>query len=173
MTYEQYCEQAQKISSEKYTMRIKQRQDAKYKHDVYLCGALKNDSIRELAWHLRTNFSYDVFDDWHSAHVEADQLLWAYHRDWRGHSVAEALRGPVATMIRDFDKKHIDSSSVVVLVAPAGKSAHMEIGYAIGQGKGTIYYYPEEPDRFDIMVGMVDHIAVGIGDLVKKIGLCL
>ena len=51
------------------------------------------------------------------------------------------------------DKKWLDWSEGVVLVLPAGRSAHLEAGYAVGQGK-PVWAYGEFPaGEFDVMYG--------------------
>jgi nucleoside 2-deoxyribosyltransferase len=55
----------------------------------------------------------------------------------------------------DFDKRHIDSSDIVIMVMPAGKSAHLELGYSIGMGKEAHILFDVEPDRFDLMYNFV------------------
>jgi hypothetical protein len=50
-----------------------------------------------------------------------------------------------------YDKSHLDRADVAVLVSPAGKSAHLELGYIIGKGRPGIIYNAAEPDRWDVM----------------------
>lgn len=45
------------------------------------------------------------------------------------------------------DKKHLDDCDALVLVLPSGRSAHLEAGYAAGQGK-RVYVLLHE-DRFE------------------------
>jgi nucleoside 2-deoxyribosyltransferase len=57
------------------------------------------------------------------------------------------------------DKKWIDWSDCVLLVLPAGKSAHLEAGYAVGKGKHLIIYQQIFPKgEFDVMYGFADLI---------------
>lgn len=46
-----------------------------------------------------------------------------------------------------FDKDALDWADTCVLVLPCGRSAHLEAGYAVGQGKRTVFYL--HPDRFE------------------------
>lgn len=46
-----------------------------------------------------------------------------------------------------FDKRALDWCNVCVCLLPCGRSAHLEAGYAIGQGKPTIFYI--SPDQFE------------------------
>lgn len=57
------------------------------------------------------------------------------------------------------DKKWIDWADVCLLILPAGKSAHLEAGYAKGQGKTLIIWQAEYPKGdFDVMYGFADLI---------------
>jgi hypothetical protein len=119
---------------------------------IYIIGALKNDNIPKIAAALRP--TYDVFDQWITPGPEADQFLFQYAKQ-RGWNYKEALTCFAARNNFEFDKRHIDSSDIVVMVMPAGKSAHLELGYAIGMGKEAHILFDAEPDRFDLMYNFV------------------
>lgn len=88
--------------------------------------------------------SWEIFDDWYSPGPEADDF-WKTYEQGRGRSYSEALKGYAARHIFEFDKHHIDSADAGILVCPAGKSGHLELGYMIGQGKpGYILLNPDE-----------------------------
>ena len=72
----------------------------------------------------------------------------------------------------EFDKRHIDSSDIVVMVMPAGKSAHLELGYSIGLGKEAHILFDVEPERFDLMYNFVpaENIHFSIEQLVERLG---
>lgn len=116
---------------------------------VYLIGSLRNREVPLLGNWLRDQ-GINVFDDWHAAGPEADDHWQAYERA-RGRTYEQALAGAVAQNAFNFDKRHIDASTAAVLVMPAGKSAHLELGYAAGAGKATAILLVEEPERFDLM----------------------
>jgi NTP pyrophosphatase (non-canonical NTP hydrolase) len=46
-----------------------------------------------------------------------------------------------------FDKNALDWADTCVLVLPCGRSAHLEAGYAAGQGKLTLFFL--HPDKFE------------------------
>lgn len=57
------------------------------------------------------------------------------------------------------DKKWLDWSDCCLLVLPSGKSAHLEAGYAKGQGKLLIIWQNIFPKgKFDVMYGFADLI---------------
>ncbi len=134
---------------------------------VYLVGSLRNPKIPQIAKELRTH-SFDVFDDWHCPGPETDEFWQAYEKD-RGRSYQEALDAPHAWNVFEFDKKHIDRADVVVLVMPAGRSAHLELGYAKGSGKKAYVLFEEEPERWDVMYRFADGVAMSVEELIGKL----
>ncbi len=122
---------------------------------VYLIGSLRNPEIPKIAKRLREATGYEVFDDWHAAGPNADDH-WRDYEQARGHNMAQALKGHTAQHVFAFDRKHLDSSDAVVLAWPAGKSAHLELGYAVGKGKHGFVLIDGEPERFDVMLNFAD-----------------
>jgi len=116
---------------------------------IYLIGSLRLPAVREFAEELR-EAGLDVFDDWHAAGPEADDI-WQTYEQHRGRSYLEALEGHHAKMVFDFDLKHLTRASVAVLVLPGGKSAHLELGYMLGQRKRGYVLFDKEPERWDVM----------------------
>lgn len=136
---------------------------------VYLIGALKNRAIMDLANDLRSAVGCEVFDDWLAPGPEADGFLREYELN-REHSYAEALRGHAAQHVFHFDKHHLDTSDVAVLVLPAGKSGHLELGYMAGQGKRTyVLLEDQEPDRIDIMYNFADGVLANKDELIARL----
>src|ERR1700679_1549583 len=101
--------------------------------NIYVIGSLRNPKVPELAGRLRREGHF-VFDDWYAAGEKADDE-WQKYEQQRGHSYSEALRGYAARHVFSFDYKHLDEATDVVLVTPAGKGGHLELGWAIGRGK--------------------------------------
>lgn len=117
---------------------------------VYLIGSLRSPYVPPVANAIR-EIGFDVFDDWYAAGPEADDYWQKYEQVHRGHTFAQALRGNPAYHVFDYDHKHLDRSHIGVLVMPAGKSGHLELGYLLGQGKPCYVYFDKEPERWDIM----------------------
>jgi len=118
---------------------------------IYLIGSLRNPAIPEIGKVLR-EVGFEVFDDWYAAGPEADDY-WQKYEQNRGHTYAEALKGYAANHVYNFDKHHLDACDIAVLALPAGKSGHLELGYAIGAGKsGYILLDENKPvERWDVM----------------------
>lgn len=116
---------------------------------IYVIGSLKNHHPCNVANELREH-GYEVFDDWHATSPDTDKYLTAYERG-RGRNMRDALRGKAAQNQFKFDKAHLNLCRAVVLVMPAGKSGHMELGFVCGLGKPAFVLLERDPDEFDLM----------------------
>lgn len=134
---------------------------------IYIIGSLRNPKVPELANKLRS-LGYDVFDDWYSPGPETDDYWQAYEKA-RGRSYKEALNGYHPKQVFEFDKYHIDRSDTIVLCLPAGKSAHLELGYAVGTGKTAYILLDGDPDRYDIMYLFASDIFNNEGELIETL----
>ena len=135
---------------------------------LYIIGSLRNEGVPTLAKGLRATFpGLDIFDDWYAAGETADDSWRDYERA-RGRTYAEALKGRAANHVFNYDKSHLDSSDLVVLLLPAGKSGHLEAGYCIGKGK-PVAILVDDPDRWDVMYLFADTVCHDAKELVEWI----
>jgi nucleoside 2-deoxyribosyltransferase len=133
---------------------------------IYVIGSLRNPRVPEIANILRDE-RIEAFDDWYAAGPEADDK-WREYEVARGHSYVEALEGAAAKNVFAFDKRHIDAADRVLLVLPAGKSGHLELGYSIGRGKRS-YILLDTPDRWDVMYQFADMVTDKLEDIIKDV----
>ena len=54
-----------------------------------------------------------------------------------------------------------------MLVYPAGRSGHLELGYAIGKGKRGYVVLDEEPQKWDVMLNFADGTFMSVEELVE------
>ena len=132
---------------------------------IYLVGSLQNPQIPGVAKALRVSLGVEIFDDWYSPGPETD-VFWRAHEKARGRTFKQALQGHHAQDVFAFDKRNLERADAVVLVLPAGKSGHLELGWAIGKGKPSFILLSGEPERFDLMYAFADYIAEDFDDLV-------
>ncbi len=140
---------------------------------IYLIGSLRNPEIPHIGLELR-ELGFEVFDDWWSASPDADDW-WQQHERLKGKDYKEALWGHHAESVFEFDKKHLDRADIVVLVMPAGRSGHIELGYSIGNDKAGYVLFDHEPERFDVMYRFCTDIAFSLPSLkeiLKRNHLC-
>ena len=133
---------------------------------IYLIGSLRNPEIPNIANTLRT-YGFDIFDSWYAAGPIADDC-WRDYEKGKGLSYLEALKHYAAQHVFCFDKKYLDQSTGAILVTPAGKSGHLELGYIIGQGKPGYILMHEEPERFDVMYNFATAVFYNIEDLIVE-----
>jgi hypothetical protein len=133
---------------------------------IYLIGSLRNPQIPLISNQLR-DAGHEVFDDWFAAGPDGDDN-WRDYEKTRGRSYREALEGLAANHVFEYDKFHLSRASEVVLVAPAGKSGHMEFGWALGQGKRG-YYLLDDPERWDVMLKFATKVVGSVEELIKEL----
>lgn len=134
---------------------------------VYLIGSLRNPQVTVIANQLRAH-GYDVFDDWMAAGPEADDK-WRDYEIQRGHGVRDALLGYAAEHVFQFDLQHLRRANIVVMLMPAGKSGHLELGWALGQGKPGYILFDQEPERFDVMWKFATAICYNVEELLTHL----
>lgn len=132
---------------------------------LYLIGSLRNANVPKIAKELRSA-GLTVFDDWFAAGPEADDW-WQRYESGKGHTYQEALAGFAAQNVFLFDKRHIEAADVVVLVTPAGKSGHLELGWALGQGKKGYILLDAPVDRYDVMYNFATGVVNSAADLAR------
>lgn len=90
-------------------------------------------------------------------------------QDWTADQYIAALDHPLAEagFASDFDA--MKWADTFVLVLPCGRSAHLELGWAVGAGKRTVII-TQDGEEPELMAKMVDHIAVGLDDALDFLG---
>ncbi|KKN83871.1 hypothetical protein LCGC14_0295240 [marine sediment metagenome] len=134
---------------------------------VYLIGSLRNPQLPVIGNHIR-DLGFDVFDDWWAGGYEADDW-WQKYEQTKGRSYAEALGDRYAKHIFEFDLHHLNTSDLGVLVLPAGKSGHIEMGYLIGRGIPCYVLFEGEPERFDVMYRFASKVFLHLDDLLTEL----
>ena len=137
------------------------------KSAVYVIGALRNPEVPVLANQIE-NLGIEAFCDWYSPGPDADDF-WRDYSKQRGLSYGQALQSYAATHIFEFDKYHLDRCDAAVLLMPAGKSGHLELGYMIGRQKPGYILFDTEPERYDVMVQFADGIFFKRADLFEAL----
>lgn len=133
---------------------------------IYLIGSLRNPQVPIIAEQLRAA-GHEVFDDWYAAGPEADDK-WRDYEQARGHSYIEGLSGLAANHVYRFDRTHLDRCEAAVLVLPAGRSGHLELGYVIGTGKPG-YLLLDDSERWDVMYRFADGVYYLVDELVTAL----
>lgn len=133
---------------------------------IYLIGSLRNPAVPEFANRLRREGFY-VFDDWYAAGPEADDK-WRDYEKARGHTYIEGLDGLAANHVYQFDRFHLTRCDTAVLMLPAGKSGHLELGWMLGRDK-LGYILLDDPDRWDVMYKFADGVFTDPDKLIEEL----
>lgn len=103
-----------------------------------------------------------------------EQIDPQHDRSHVGGTSAEAyirmLDHPTAIAGFDADFAAMEKADTFVLVLPCNRSAHLELGWAIGQGKRTAVLL-EDPCEPELMYRMVDYLAPSLFDLLGWLGV--
>jgi nucleoside 2-deoxyribosyltransferase len=134
---------------------------------IYIIGSLRNPKVVGFANALQAQ-GFEAFCDWLAAGRIADDS-WRDYTKARGLNYKEALRGYAAQNVFQFDKRHLDRCDASVLLMPAGKSGHLELGYTIGQKKPGFVLFTDTPKRYDVMVNFATDVFFSQKELFKEL----
>lgn len=134
---------------------------------VYLAGSLKNKKVLEIHKKLLGD-GFSPFSEWLCPGEDADDHLRDYFRSL-GWNYREIFESSAVRNIFEFDRDHILSSDAIVGIWPAGKSLHLELGYAVGKGIPAFIYMEEEPDRVDVMHRFLDDIFLSYDEMKDRL----
>jgi len=135
--------------------------------EYYLIGSLRNPQIPEISLALRIA-GINIFDSWYAAGPLADDS-WKTYEQSRGLTYPQALQDYAAQHVFTFDRRHLDRCYGAILVYPAGKSAHLELGYVLGQGKPGYVLLDDHKDRWDVMLNFATAVCYSVEELVEWI----
>ncbi len=122
---------------------------------IYIASSWKNaERVKILAGMLRVK-GHDV-----DAFCEArkGRTIFNFHEVPGAdlHNGITMLKEPIVKKAFTEDKKWLDWADAVVMLLPCGKSAHLEAGYAKGQGKKLFIMGEFPAGEYDVMYGFAD-----------------
>ncbi len=117
-------------------------------HDVY---DFRNPWVRPGACGVGFHWS-EIDPDW---------------KQWTPQQFVAALNHPIAKDGFNSDKTALDWCDACVLVMPCGRSAHLELGYAIGANKRSVILLSDgEPE---LMYGLSESLVFDIPSLLLEL----
>jgi len=133
---------------------------------IYIASSWKNGQLAvDLAHFLREEEGHEV-----DCFCETRPGRYTFDaRELPGHeelNAKTALKRPEFQKAFEQDKAMLDWCEAVVMVLPCGKSAHLEAGYAKGQGKRLYVWGGMPAGEWDVMYGFADGL-FGHGELPK------
>lgn len=85
--------------------------------------------------------------------------------NWTIHQYVHNVHQPVADRGFKFDRDALNWCDTCVLVLPCGRSAHLEAGYAAGQGKRTIVMLDQDKFEPELMYRLGHGFVTNIHEL--------
>lgn len=96
--------------------------------------------------------------------IDPDWLTWTPEQYVKQLDHLRAVDG----FAKDFAA--MERADTFVLILPCGRSAHLELGWAVGAGKRTAILLDERPEP-ELMYKMVDYLATSLFDLLGWLGV--
>jgi len=129
---------------------------------IYVASSWRNEPYPQVVDALRAD-GHDVYDfrnppggtgfSWQQVDASNARDIDSYFR---------ALDTDIAARGFDSDRLHLDDCEGLLLVLPCGRSAHLEAGYAIGQGKTVVVLLHEdkfEPELMYLLAGRANIVS--------------
>jgi hypothetical protein len=138
---------------------------------IYVASSWRND-IQPTVVKSLADAGHDVYDFRHPQ-IGDNGFRWSdideKWQHWTPSQYREYLKDPIAELGFDRDMNALRNCEAVVAVQPFGRSASLELGWAVGAGKMTVLLLAEgEPE---LMVKMCTHICLTIDEVVKIVSL--
>lgn len=137
---------------------------------IYVASSWRNEyqsivvsALRETG-HDIYNFRNPIPGDYGFAWHEID-VMW---QSWRNKEFRQALKHPRAIDGFNKDFTAMKWADVFVLVLPCGRSAHLELGWAIGMKKTSIVLLDDSCEP-ELMYKLVDHLCVNLSEVIYVI----
>lgn len=139
---------------------------------IYVASSWRNEKQPQIVGWLRSA-GHEVYDFRHPAPGN-DGFAWSEidpaWKSWTPQAFEKhALRDPIALKGFGFDMRGLDWADTCVLVLPCGRSAHLEAGYAIGQGKQVLILLDDKGFEPELMYLMATHLVHGPADLLAAL----
>lgn len=135
---------------------------------IYLASSWRNEDQPQMLMALR-DAGFDVYDFRNPVPGNIGFAWSDIDPDWQKWTTREFIAGlnhEVAERGYAFDYDAMEWADTFVLLLPCGRSAHLELGWAVGAGKETaIFAPPEGPMEPELMYKMVDLITDDIDKL--------
>lgn len=149
-------------------MRPEKVEAGETRHRIYVASSWRNEEQVRVVEALRAD-GHEVYDYRHPTPGDSGfswrQIEGPPREQWTAaHFANVVLDHPVAKRGFDFDMTALEAASACVIVLPCGRSAHLEHGYAVGQGKLTVVYQAtlDEPE---LMYRMCDYFATTLAEV--------
>jgi len=135
------------------------------KNEVIFSIKLENEKLVKSWYSLLITYKFEV-----DAFCYMENGRYVFHFSEIGDlsklNAIDCLKDERSQLAFLEDKKWLDWADVCLLILPAGKSSHLEAGYAKGCKKKLIIWQEEFPKgEFDVMYGFADLITNSMNEV--------
>lgn len=125
------------------------------KRKIYVASSWRNAQQPHVVAALR-GAGHEVYDFRNPLDGDGGFHWSQVDREWRDWGLPQYVHhletNPIAAKGFKLDKDALNWADTCVLLLPCGRSAHLEAGYACGQGKDVVVMLSdEEPLQFELM----------------------
>lgn len=140
---------------------------------IYVASSWRNPYQQNLVTLLRKE-GHEVYDfrnpdmdnhGFHWSEIDGGWKMWTNER----YRLESVFSNRMAQNVSDFDA--MKWADTFVLALPCGRSAHLEFGWACGQGKTTVIWMSPEQQEPELMNKMADFIAINNDELLDFLSL--
>ncbi len=132
---------------------------------IYVASSWRNDRQPALVQALR-GAQFEVYDFRDPAFGFSWRDIDPAWRTWSAARYLQALESEPVIVGYERDMAALEDADCVILVLPCGKSAHLEAGWAVGQGKPLIIVLDSREIEPDLMYRMAAKIVTTLEDAV-------
>lgn len=133
---------------------------------IYVASSWRNQRLTDVVAAIRAA-GHEVYDFRENEAFDWVQIDPQWEK-WTPEQFRDALKNPLATAGHFRDVTALNEADMVVLVAPCGRSSHLELGMAIGQGK-RVAVLLEAGERPELTYRSVDFLCLDMPELLGAI----
>lgn len=140
---------------------------------IYVASSWRNEAAQQSAVATLRAAGHDVYD-FRNPKPGDNGFSWRQidpDREWLKdpERFRAGLAHPVAQHGFRLDMSALTSADATVLVLPCGRSAHLELGYAVGAGQRTIVLLDTPISEPELMYLACDAMCVSIGEVLLEL----
>lgn len=140
---------------------------------IYVASSWRNEAAQQSAVATLRAAGHEVYDFRNPAPGD-NGFAWRQidpDREWLKdpERFRVGLKHPIATHGFRLDMSALTNADATVLVLPCGRSAHLELGFAVGAGQRTIVLLDTPVSEPELMYLACDAICVSIGEVLLEL----
>ncbi len=139
---------------------------------IYLASSWRNDRQPEIVRVLRAS-GHEVYDFRNPVPGDSGFSWSAIDRDWQRWNAAEqiaALSHPIARHGLGLDYGGMTWADTCVMLQPCGRSAALELGWAIGAGKPTAVLMADGQEP-ELMIRLATLLTTSVAELLAWLAM--